>query len=303
MKTLSIRIGVLMLLFACCGAQAQQRITSSDKIAPKWIKNAPVILSDAVEFVATTTYTSNSQLDQGSSLDALANNLPREWNVSSRVQTNESGYLKRGLNGVEAAEQVQEFDMQVISEGKPVNIRCQLLDEYWVQVDLGSGIQYKHSQLYQVAKPNYNGKFCPTEITNKYGGRGLWRSAIIPGWGQFHKGANLKGGLILGGTALLVGGIVYTEMMRKDYMNKIEKTHVAEHKRAYATKSDNFAMGRNICIGALGALYVYNLIDAIVAPGARYVKFSRVDRSGNTYALTPTLTATGDPAMAMAITF
>ena len=154
--------------------------------------------------------------------------------------------------------------------------------------------------------PNPNSRFVEYDqfqLTTKYGVRGLWRSAIVPGWGQFHKGANLKGGLILGGSAALAVGIVYTETMRKDYYNKIVKTHNVMEKRIYKTRSDNFAMGRNVCIGALGALYVYNLIDAIVAPGARYVKIQKVNRDGVTYAVAPTMTTTGDPAMAMSITF
>ena len=37
----------------------------------------------------------------------------------------------------------------------------------------------------------------------------------------------------------------------------------------YKTLADNFALARNCCIGVATAIYVFNLIDALVAPGAR----------------------------------
>ena len=274
-------------------------VWSAHAQTPQWKRKTPQPLPGNGTYTFVVTDAETLSLDMGRkkcfqmlSLDrGLLNTVTMSYKSeeiisSSQQQTN--GNFK---------EHIDEKSLEIITtEGKPIQLKARIVDEYY---DTKRSLL---STLYQVgiAPDAY---FDDVYVTDKYGGRGLWRSAIIPGWGQFHKGANLKGGLILGGTALLVGGIVYTETMRKDYMNKIEKTHVAEHKRAYATKSDNFAMGRNICIGALGALYVYNLIDAIVAPGARYVKFSRVDRSGNSYVLTPTVTATGDPAMAMAITF
>ena len=39
--------------------------------------------------------------------------------------------------------------------------------------------------------------------------------------------------------------------------------------KTYNTKADNWENIRNVCIGAAAALYVYNLIDAIVSPGAK----------------------------------
>jgi len=45
----------------------------------------------------------------------------------------------------------------------------------------------------------------------------------------------------------------------------------ANAKKSYINSASNLATGRNVCIGAAAALYVYGLIDAIVAPGARRV--------------------------------
>ncbi|MCH5328998.1 MAG: hypothetical protein J1E02_08245 [Coprobacter sp.] len=141
------------------------------------------------------------------------------------------------------------------------------------------------------------------ELTTSYmSDPATWGLALIPGAAQFHKGSYLKGGLILGGTVVLVGGIIFTENQRSDYVGKIAKTHNANIKRAYATKRDHFATGRNICIGAGAALYVYNLIDAIVAPGARRV-IVKQRPNGNKYALLPTVTEEGAPGITALVTF
>ncbi|MDE6045693.1 MAG: hypothetical protein K2G10_00110, partial [Alistipes sp.] len=82
-----------------------------------------------------------------------------------------------------------------------------------------------------------------------------------------------------------------------DYVRKIVQTHNAELKRIYATKRDHFATGRNICIGAVAALYIYNLIDAVAAPGAERIIVH------SPYAFTPTILNDGAPALAASVTF
>lgn len=39
----------------------------------------------------------------------------------------------------------------------------------------------------------------------------------------------------------------------------------------YNSRADSWETGRNICIGAAAALYVYNIIDAFVSDGAKRV--------------------------------
>ena len=43
----------------------------------------------------------------------------------------------------------------------------------------------------------------------------------------------------------------------------------------YNSLADTWETGRNICIGAAAAIYVYNLIDAFTAKGARRVVVKR----------------------------
>ena len=95
-----------------------------------------------------------------------------------------------------------------------MSVRLAVIDEYLAD----DGVYF----LCTVPDPN-NPKvmYDDFELTTQYGAQGLWRSAIVPGWGQFHKGSYLKGGLILGGTAVLIGGIVAAE----DYQYGLCQTH------------------------------------------------------------------------------
>ena len=185
-------------------------------------------------------------------------------------------------------------------QGKPVTLHALVIDEY--EERKGDGKIYL-TTLYARSQIDAIPSFDNITVTDSYGARGLWRSAIVPGWGQFHKGANLKGGLILGGCAALAAGIVFTENQRSDYVRKIGKTHSAELKRTYATKRDHFATGRNICIGAIAALYVYNLIDAVAAPGARRIVVHPRSGGRGTYAFAPTILNNGAPVLAASVTF
>ena len=64
---------------------------------------------------------------------------------------------------------------------------------------------------------------------------------------------------------------MYSQSRIPDIRNLAAQTHNADHIRIYQRRISNFSTARNVCIGAAAALYVWNLIDAIVAPGARRV--------------------------------
>ncbi|MDE6635460.1 MAG: hypothetical protein K2K09_02500, partial [Lachnospiraceae bacterium] len=65
----------------------------------------------------------------------------------------------------------------------------------------------------------------------------------------------------------------------------------------------SFTTGRNICIGALGALYVYNIIDAIVAPGARRILTSPAGSNKYAYFWSPAVTDNNGVGIVAAISF
>lgn len=275
---------ILLLLFSFTGSYAKE---------PNWIHKPPQPLNYTYTFVTINVDAPN--LDKGRkkclqmlSLDrGLLNTLTMTYKSEDEiagVQQYKDGVFSEDLN---------EKSFEVITyEGKPIQLKAKIVDEYFNNSSL--------TTLYQVATTP-NSYFDKTYVTTKYGGHGVWRSAIVPGWGQLYKGSKLKGGLIMGGTVATIGGIIVTECVRSDYLNKISKTKSADIKRAYATKADHYAMGRNVCIGALAALYIYNIIDAAVAPGAKRVIVRALhDRRCS---FLPSTTDDGGPALSAFMTF
>jgi hypothetical protein len=130
--------------------------------------------------------------------------------------------------------------------------------------------RYHLWELYEVSSGG-DFKVVIPEYTTHYGFAAAWRSVLIPGWGQMHKGSMAKGLAILAGEAVFIGGMITCETLRADYTAKINETHDVRKKQVYADHANNYEMGRNICIGAAAALYVYNLIDAVAANGRKPV--------------------------------
>ncbi len=259
-------MAVLVMAFASTVLNAQN---VSDKIKPKWMRHLPN--SSQVSYTFSTTISSGRNLDElrVKNLSDFVADLGLEKGATAVTDYSSSEYehsiSKNGLNN-DFAEST--FSVKSIIKGQPVTFNAKVVDEYWQRLDSGD---YLMTRLYARSSVDSKVKFDNIVKTDKYGGIGLWRSALVPGWGQMYKGPYVKGGLIMGGTVAFVGGALYTGLTRQDYLSKMDNTHNASTKQQYMTKANNMATGMYVCIGGLAALYIYNLVDAIVAPGARRI--------------------------------
>lgn len=274
---------------------------SSERLRPQWLHQLPTRTNST--FTYETISASASSLDSAREkcLAELisATGLKNGVVVVSDYKSQE--HLLQQWNDGRLSESLEyESKTTTSARSSEVKLYVENIAEYWERDLTGN---YYLTKLYAKSELEQAPLFDNVSRTNRYGARGLWRSAIVPGWGQFHKGANLKGGLILGGCAVLAAGIIFTDNQRSDYVRKIAKTHDANLKRSYATQSDHFATGRNICIGALCALYVYNLIDAVAAPGAERIIVHPRSGGRGSYAVAPTLSIDGSPVLAASVTF
>lgn len=298
---MKFRYILLLILSLSFSGEVLAQYAKSEKIRPQWLHKQPKPSNQT--FVYETDYATGESLDDArtKSLNGLIAASGFESGVvvlsDYKSKTVDS---KVYSNGKLTDYQVDAFEANSHVKGNEVQLHVKSVAEYWTR-DINGTVNL--TTLYAKSL-NGTPKFDDVELTTSYvSDPATWGLALIPGAAQFHKGAYLKGGLMLGGTVALVGGIIFTENQRADYVDKIAKTHDADIKRAYATKRDHFATGRNICIGAAAALYVYNLIDAIVAPGARRVVVQHRNSSGQTYAFVPTLLDGNAPGMAVAMTF
>ncbi len=237
----------------------------SDNIKPRWVtQSIPESMSKTYIFVASHGTGSSLEAARQSALIHLTSKLEDEHGliINSTFQTRTTNTTTTyGSQGK------RESVLETIAKeaGREVNIVCRIIDEYWV---ISNG-QYDIDVLYTVADKNVYGGSYDDNITvsSKYGVAGFL--SVVPGVGQFYKGDKLKGSLILGGEIIAAGGIILCENTRASYAKKMIEQ--PKHASEYNSLADTWETGRNICIGAAAAIYIYNLIDAFTAIGAKRI--------------------------------
>lgn len=289
---------VATIIFCSVDVYAQR---ASERIRPKWVSRPPKPSNDTFSYKVISQSANSLSDAKNKCLAELVSNAGFSNGVVVISTNNSNEKLTQKWDNGRLTENI-EYNSNTDTEikGNELEVYINDIDEYWV---LNKSGNYLLTKIYAISNNNQIPEFDKTYVTANYGARGLWRSMIIPGWGQFHKGANLKGGLILGGSVALVGGIVFAENTRANYASKILQTHDVHLMKSYMDKRNHFATARNICIGALGALYVYNLIDAIATPGAKYIKVEKTDKRGNLYSFHPSATSEGYPMAVGSIRF
>lgn len=299
MRSIILLLTVSALFLASGTISAKQR--SSEKIKPQWLHKLPKPTNSTFMYETVSAQASSLEEAREKCIAELIANSGLKNGVVAISDNKSSENLSQVWNNGKLTEKI-EYDSRTSTYARydTIKLHVESIAEYWEQDMNGN---YFLTKLYAKSELGKAPLFDNVELTTRYGGHGFWRSLIIPGWGQFYKGSYLKGGLILGGCALLAGGIVFTENQRSDYVKKIARTHNQSLINSYATKRDHFATARNICIGAAAALYVYNLIDAIAAPGARRIIVKKRKNNNMNYSFSPGMTMDGGICMTTTLKF
>lgn len=164
-----------------------------------------------------------------------------------------------------------EFTIEITEKGKQIDVTCRVIDEYWERKDG----RYVVTRLYAVNDPAKKGKGMNNDSfrkTTSYGAAPVFYS-LIPGVGQLYKGSTTKGSIVLGSAVVVGAGIITAESMRASYIKKMKE--YPKFHDFYNNKATTWKNVRNVAIGVGAGLYIYNLIDAAVAPGRRRVIVSK----------------------------
>ena len=217
---------------------------------PGWIYRTPT--------PSNSTYLYNGEYGVGrSEVDAENQAMAKMFSYAARLigQPFDSDEINKSLqNGT-------TYDVISSQYNIPINKVCEYLE---IQADG----QYKVYVLCQVAKSGAiaaqwsDFSACDRQMID---GMALLKSALVPGLGQFHKGQTGKGVGFLAGEMVAVGGIVVAQSMRHASLNKMNSTNNASQKKLYADRANTFTIIRNISIGAAAAVYVWNVLDAIIS--------------------------------------
>ena len=229
---------------------------------PAWVNNTPKELNRTYKFVEVVSYGSNYESACMESQKKLASNEQLIREVEVVVDREGEQRVNQTFNNGQLNEIVEKVvNVKTSIRGKEFTLQAGNIDEYAV---MEGGLCKLHT-LYMVAvEPNP--VFDNVYRTTKYG---FSARALVPGWAQMYKGCTTKGIAILAAEVAAIGGVIFTENERTSYGSKMRKQ--PNLAKEYKTKVDNYETARNCCIGAAAAIYVYSLIDAIVAPGARRV--------------------------------
>ena len=290
------KIITLLVCLACMGSFAHAYVLQkSDEMVPRWVKHTPESKNTAIyQYRVIQVYVNDLKEVPEKSLRELTNFLPNSWGVTKAKASTMRNDASAG----------SQIEVNIDNKGSDVNevtMNCRIIDTYWELEQMGYEKKYRCYVLYQMALPPYEASEY-AYVTDKYGMEAVAMS-IIPGAGQMYKGSYLKGGLIMGGSVLCVGGIVACESVKAGYQALANKEHNAAKKKTYQNNANNWQTGSFVCIGALGALWIYNLIDAGVTSGAKHVKIKKYMTSGCNFRLEPTMLDYQTPALTARITF
>ena len=270
----------LLAILIICSILMAQSVNRSDRLRPQWMtKQLPTAKSGNYIFVKAEGSGSSLEAARQACVVDLANHLERERGLEinsvlkqqMQMTTTQTYNERSGGNAKMSykSTQVDDFTMEVIENGRKINMLCRTIDEYWIQKN---GL-YFVSILYTVADQNvYGGSYYDNiTTTTRYGAAGL--VSIIPGAGQFMKGDIAKGVSFLVADVAGITGIVLCESTRAAYAAKVKQQ--PQYALQYSTRANNWATGRNICLGVTAGIWVWNIIDAFAAKGARRVVVKR----------------------------
>ena len=266
---------ILAILIACSTLMAQSA-NKSDRLRPQWMtKQLPNPKSAGYIFVKTEGTGSSLAAARQACLVELGSYLEieRGLEINSQFQqqssmTTTQHYNERKGTGPQKAydfSETKNYNMEVIENGRKINMQCRTIDEYWVQ----KGGVYFVTTLYTVADQNMYGGSYHDDIstTTHYSGAGLL--SIIPGAGQMYKGDFVKGASFLVAFLACEGGLILCASTSAAYNAKaIQQPQYAQQ---YSSRTNNWATGGNICLGIAGGIWLWNIIDAFAAKGARKV--------------------------------
>ena len=263
---------------------------------PRWVGNTPVEGNRTYKFVEIVSYGASVDEARAASLVQLAQDRQLTSAATVSVQTGLLTHVDQQTvpKGTMQESVHTQMDVRVRISGQDYRLQAQRVDEY--PAGRENGLVKLHT-LFMVAlcdRPQFDRAY----LTTSYGLAPVAMS-VVPGLGQWYKGSKVKGVALFASTAAAVAGIIVCENQRSTNMKKaLENPRFV---REYSAKADDWTTGRNVCIGVAAGIWVYNLVDAAVARGARRVVVKPAGASG--LALTPFATFDGSVGVSLAYRF
>ena len=256
---------MMVLIFICVSSFAQ----SYTEMRPSWSKYTPTLSTDANYFLSWGLGEGSNEIEATNAAwaDALRKSL-HELGVVGITEQDIDAVAHNGINGVVKFNRMKR---RIVTSTEPIYISNNRLKVYvLIQVQRNvhgaddfyslNARKYKDKAFDRMMK-NYNARF-----TGDYP---FSARVFVPGMAQLYKGSTAKGLFFIIGEIACVGGLVTTECLRASYDSKFKSTQNVEQMKSYINNRDNCENIRNGFIVGAAALYVWNVIDGIVAKGKK----------------------------------
>jgi len=258
---------LLSLLISVPSYSQWKIVDSSANTKPTWVTEAP---TGKVFRYYSDMGSSNTSLQQaqenavGNILQQLVEEGTFIVSIESLTEVSESMYTSSSGT---TSEITDDFIHQIVRTGTSKAIRgLQKEEEYWQSVKSGTGIEHQYWVLFKIPKPGANANM---SLSQGYGFGPIWRSALLPGWGQRTKGEKRKGSRFLIATTTAGAATFLSFYMSESYSQNAETERDLDNRNFYSDWSNRtYTIG--IVSGLItGGLYGYNIFDAMTASGQK----------------------------------
>ena len=241
-------------------------------ITPNYSKTRPIWLKELPKgkyYYYFSGVGSSSSIDEAKNIaigNALSQNAFKEkLKIIGTLTTIKSEQINQSKNGIDY-ELREKARQELILKSESSTIKgLNIEEEYWDEEKTSAGIKYNFWILMKLPKTN---NIPAQELT--YGITPICKSAIVPGWGQFHKGETQKGLLFLVGEGLLVSSIFVSDYLYRDYNQKAWDTKSdIELSNEYNSLSGQWKTVRTFSVVGAAVIYIFNIVDVVSTKGAK----------------------------------
>lgn len=228
---------------------------------PQWIRETPSgFINDYFVGVGRSTHSESDarNLALANALQKIVQSGTIHLRSSQEIKTQSKEIFKNGESL--SLESVDNIVNEIRVDGESETIKGLREEEYYTEESNGNYIVWS---LVKIPKKQPKTDAPPARVD------AVWRSTILPSWGQFYKKEYTKGYFIVGGTAVfLTSGFVFSNLkITAESDAKNSRTQVLrDYHNENANTYNNVSLA---CFIAATAIYVYNVVDAVAAEGEK----------------------------------
>ena len=247
--------------------------------APPWVVGHLPSNSDQVKYMVSYGDGASIHSSQYEALSELLFELGLERGVtiSSETVLNTQNQIYK-TESISSKEYSEKFSDNVTIKQDDFYVSIFKVDTYSETIKQKDGsMLYKVWQLYAIDSP-YS-KQISISYSKKYGIKEGWRSMIIPGWGQFYKGQYARGALFLTSEATTIGLTIYFQSRYNYNIKSSKETSILDKRLEYSKRAQKQILYRNISIGTIAGIWVWNVLDACLVDGRPRYLTEKIDFS------------------------